>query len=190
VTAAPVLCYRPNWLDDDAATGLQAALRERAAWRQERLRLYGRDVAVPRLVAWYGDRGINYRYSGTDHLCGGWLSALEGLRTRVAAEAGLHANLVLLNRYRDGNDYMGWHSDDERGHGPLIASVSLGATRRFLVRPAGTGRAAAEAPSLRLDLEHGSLLVMDGSIPHSLPPTRRRIAERINLTFRSVGEPS
>jgi alkylated DNA repair dioxygenase AlkB len=182
-----MLSYRPRWLDPDAATALQIELRERVDWQRERLRLYGRDIEVPRLVAWFGDCGINYRYSGTDHECNGWLDTLDTLRRRLAQEEGLHCNLVLLNRYRDGNDYMGWHSDDERGHGRLIASVSLGAQRRFLVRPASPARGGAVRQRSRpLDLEHGSLLVMDATLPHSLPRTRRPVAERINLTFRCV----
>jgi alkylated DNA repair dioxygenase AlkB len=182
-----MLCYRPGWLDPDAATALQIDLRERVEWQGERLRLYGRDIVVPRLVAWFGDRGINYRYSGTDHACSGWLDTLEDLRGRLAREEGLHCNLVLLNRYRGGDDYMGWHSDDERHHGRLIASVSLGAQRRFLVRPSESAReGTTRQRSQPIELEHGSLLVMDGTIPHSLPRTRRAVAERINLTFRSI----
>jgi alkylated DNA repair dioxygenase AlkB len=188
--SAVVVRLRPHWLEPAAATVLQATLHDRVAWRQERLRLYGREVEVPRLVAWFGDPRINYRYSGTDHPCTGWLPVLDRLRARLFAEEGLRCNLVLLNRYRNGRDYMGWHCDDERGHAPLIASVSLGATRRLLLRPAagdagaaGTGGRRRSAP---LELTHGSLLLMDGRVPHTLPSTRRLVGERINLTFRCI----
>jgi alkylated DNA repair dioxygenase AlkB len=184
------ICLRPGWLAPADATGLQTCLRDRVEWRQERLRLYGRDVAVPRLVAWFGDPGINYRYSGIDHPCDGWLPVLERLRARLSDEEGLRCNLVLLNRYRDGRDYMGWHSDDERGHAQRIASVSLGATRRFLLRQEDGGATRPDGSAGRksqpLDLAHGSLLLMDGRIPHSLPTTRRPAGERINLTFRCI----
>jgi len=191
-----MLSLRSAWLDCAAADALMNDLLERVEWQAERLRLYGRDVAVPRLVAWFGDPGLNYRYSGTNHVCTGWLPELLPLRERLRTEEGLHCNLVLINRYRDGRDYMGWHSDAERGHRPRIASVSLGATRRFLVRPppkagaevagcAVAGCAAAHR-SQALELPHGSLLLMDGRLPHSLPRTRRPVTQRINLTFRCI----
>jgi alkylated DNA repair dioxygenase AlkB len=124
---------------------------------------------------------LNYRYSGLDHSCCGWFDALLPIRDRLADVFGLHTNLALLNRYRDGSDHMGWHRDDERGHGPRVASLSLGATRRFLVRIPGEDR------SRRIDLAAGSLLIMDGRLRHRLPPTRQSVDERINLTFRHIG---
>jgi len=90
------------------------------------------------------------------------------------------SNFVLINFYRNGGDYMGWHADDERGLADRVASVSLGATRRFLLRPPGRNR------SLGLDLEPGSLLLLDGSVRHSLPRTRKPVGERVNLTFRQI----
>ncbi len=177
---AGLVSYRPEFLERNAASALQTCLMAAAPWRQESLKLYGREVAVPRLVAWYGDAGVNYRYSGADHRCDGWLPELEPLVRGLAAEHGLVSNLVLVNRYRSGADYMGWHTDAERGLGKRIASLSLGAARRFLVRPPGGTRSCA------LELEHGSLLLMDGALRHALPKTRRPVAERLNLTFRWV----
>lgn len=172
--------YHPGFLDAGEADRLRHELTRTLVWRREHLRLYGREVAVPRLITWCGDRGLNYRYSGADHVCHGWPAVLDALRRRLAAELGVAGNFVLINRYRHGQDYMGWHRDDERGLGRWVVSVSLGATRRFLVRlPGQTG-------SLGLDLEHGSVLVMDGGLRHSLPRTRRPVAERVNLTFRQV----
>ncbi len=177
---AGLVSYRPEFLDRTAASALQTRLTAAAPWQQESLKLYGREVTVPRLVAWFGDSGVNYRYSGADHRCDGWLPELEPVVLRLAAEHGLVSNLVLVNRYRSGVDHMGWHTDAERGLGRRIASLSLGATRRFLVRPPGGAR------SCSLDLEHGSLLLMDGRLRHALPKTRRAVAERLNLTFRWV----
>lgn len=173
--------YRPGWLCAREAAALFETLEHCVSWRHEWLHLYGRRTAVPRLLAWFGDRGLNYRYSGADHPCEGWLPALEPLRRRLLEELDLCSNFVLVNRYRDGSDYMGWHADDERGLGPAVASVSLGSTRRFLLRVPDRAR------SLPLDLEHGSLLVFDGALRHSLPRSRRALAERINLTFRYIG---
>jgi len=174
------LDYRPEFLARDEAAALHVELLAAAAWQQESLRLFGRQVAVPRLLAWYGDPGLNYRYSGADHPCDGWLPALEALRRRLQTALHLPFNFVLVNRYRHGADYMGWHRDDERGMGRWVASVSLGAPRRFLVRGEGEQR------SHRLDLAAGSLLVMDGRLRHSLPRTRAAVGERINLTFRQL----
>jgi alkylated DNA repair dioxygenase AlkB len=185
--ACSTLSLRPGWLLPDAAQALMERLLHDADWRAERLRLYGREIEVPRLVAWCGDAGLNYRYTGTDHVCTGWLPGLLPLRERLLVEEGLHCNLVLMNRYRDGRDYLGWHSDAERGHRPRIASISLGATRRFLVRPSTCAAdAGARRASRPLDLQHGSLLLMDGRLPHTLPRTGRPVGQRINLTFRCI----
>jgi alkylated DNA repair dioxygenase AlkB len=175
--------YCPGFIDGSAADRLLRCLRQEVPWQSETFSLYGRTHRVPRRVAWFGDAGLNYRYTGSDHFCSGWHPALEELRQEILGRCGVNTNLVLLNRYQDGRDSMGWHTDAERGHAPLVASLSLGGTRRFLIRP------VAGQPSQRWDLEHGSLLLLDGRQPHALPKTRRPVAERINLTFRLL-EPS
>lgn len=177
--------YQSDFLTTEQAWRLFAELRRTVTWRQERLHLYGRRVTVPRLLAWCGDAGVNYRYAGADHPCHGWLPELHWLRQRVACVTGFNSNLVLLNCYRDGSDYMGWHTDAEPGLAREVASVSLGAPRRFLLRPAGSA-GDGRRRSQRLVLDHGSLLVLDGAQPHSLPATRRAVGERINLTFRRI----
>ncbi len=170
--------FYPHFLAQAEASDLFERLCDAADWRQEHLRLFGRSVPVPRLLAWYGDSGLNYRYSGIDHVCSGWLPELAALRQRLQNQVGMRCNLVLLNRYRSGADYMGWHADDERGLGLRVASVSLGASRRFLLR-------RVTQPGVEsMQLEHGSLLVFPGCRRHSLPRTRKPVGERINLTFR------
>lgn len=156
---------------------LHWALTE-VSWRSEEIVLYGRRHLVPRQVAWYGDPRVSYRYSGSEHPACGWPPILRDLRTKLTAELDERPNFVLFNRYRSGRDTMGWHRDDESMRNDLIGSISLGATRRFLVR-----RVAGE-PSRRLDLEHGSLLLLNRHLSHALPRTRRQVAERVNLTFR------
>lgn len=176
-----------GWLEPPAADALMAGLLEQVPWEVHRIRLFGREVASPRLSCWIGDADAAYRYSGTRFQPRPWLSALAALRDRLASELAHPFNSVLANRYRSGADAMGWHSDDERelGPGPLIASVSLGATRRFLLRHRGD-----PAQRLALDLEQGSLLLMGGQTQrywkHALPRTARPVGERINLTFRQV----
>ena len=156
-------------------------------WRQEYVRLPGKRVPMPRLSAWYGDPGCSYRYSGHTYQPSPWTETLQDIRLRVEAISDAVFNSVLLNLYRDGSDSMSWHSDaePELGRDPLIASVSLGGVRRFKLR-----HKRLEEAGLDLDLAHGSLLVMAGSLQHhwrhALPKTRRPVAARINLTFRLI----
>lgn len=142
--------------------------------------MYGRSIQVPRLVSWFGEDGVEYRYSGVTHRALGWPDALAGLVERLEPIMGRSPDFVLLNRYRNGSDYMGWHRDDEVMAGNDILSVSLGAARRFLIE------AHAGEPAHRLQLEHGSALLMDRNLRHCLPRTRRPVGERINLTFRVI----
>jgi alkylated DNA repair dioxygenase AlkB len=162
-------------------------LRHAVTWRQEEILIFGQRRLVPRLVAWHGDPGARYTYSGTDHEPEPWLAALERIRDRATALTGADFNAVLLNLYRDGRDGMGWHADDEPelGRDPVIASVSLGAERRFCLR-----HRRRKDHKLDLSLPHGSLLCMGDATQHhwvhALPKTQRRVGERINLTFRRV----
>jgi alkylated DNA repair dioxygenase AlkB len=171
--------YRSGYLPTTAAESLYRVLNDTVAWRTETIRLYGKTIAVPREVAWYGDSGVDYRYSGLSHPAEGWPDVLARLRDQFTEEFAIRFNFVLLNRYLDGQDYMGWHRDDEPGVGTTVASISLGGQRRFLLRENPSDR------SIPLDLEHGSLLLFDGSMRHSLPRCVRA-APRINLSFRSL----
>lgn len=153
---------------------------DRVCWTQEELHLFGRRVPVPRLVAWFGSAGVNYRYAGEDHLCSGWPPPLQRLRDRLSGHLHRDFNLVLLNRYDHGGQYMGWHKDDEPQSGSCIASVSLGAARRFRIRH------PSQSHTTDLTLGHGSLLVFDGRQRHTLPRTARDVARRVNLTFRVI----
>jgi alkylated DNA repair dioxygenase AlkB len=171
-----------------AADDLLAALRSLIDWQQEEILIFGERKRVPRLVAWHGDPGTAYTYSGTAHEPLPWTHELQRVRQRAEELTGYSYNSVLLNLYRDGRDGMGWHADDEPelGREPAIASVSLGATRRFKLRHRRS-RIAADA----LDLAHGDLLLMAGATQHhyvhAVPKTARPVGERVNLTFRRLG---
>jgi len=173
--------------DEPEARDLIRELRHGIDWRQEEVVVFGRRHLVPRLVAWHGDPGARYTYSGTPHEPLPWTLALERIRERVQELASCEFNAVLLNLYRDGRDGMGWHADDEveLGPDPVIASVSLGAVRRFCLRH-------RRRKELRMDLSlpHGSLLLMAGTTQrywvHAVPKTTLPVGERINLTFRRV----
>ena len=148
------------------------------AWATESFSIFGRRVIAPRRLAWFGDEGLNYRYTGTDHIAEGWPSELMALRNRIQAVAAQEFNFLLLNRYADGQQHMGWHRDDEAGCAGNIASLSLGAPRRFRFESETSGKREF------VDLEHGSLLLFDGRQRHCLAKTARPVRERINLTFR------
>ncbi|KAB7768023.1 alpha-ketoglutarate-dependent dioxygenase AlkB [Xanthomonas sp. LMG 12461] len=181
------LRWYPEWLDPAVAAALCAQLLQDVTWEVHSIRLFGKLVDSPRLSCWIGDADASYRYSGTLFAPHPWPAALLPLRARLAAETGVAFNSVLANRYRDGRDAMGWHSDDERelGPTPVIASLSLGATRRFVLRH-------RQQPALRqaLELTSGGLLLMAGDTQrlyrHALPRTAKPVGERINLTFRRI----
>lgn len=181
------LDYDPHWLDQAASEALFAQLRGELAWEVHRLALFGRQIDSPRLSCWIGDPDAAYRYSGTHFEPHPWPTTLLPIRERLAGELGINFNSVLANLYRGGADAMGWHSDDERelGAEPVIASVSLGETRKFVLK-----HRKEAGRKLALELPQGSLLVMSGGTQrhyrHALPRTRRTVGERINLTFRCV----
>jgi alkylated DNA repair dioxygenase AlkB len=177
-----------DWLAPAEADALLAELRDSVPWETHVIRLFGREVASPRLSCWIGDPGASYVYSRTRFQPRPWPAALAALRPRLEQACGATFNSVLANLYRDGRDAMGWHSDDEPelGPEPVIASLSLGAPRRFVFRPKPSRGPAA----LDLELPHGSLLRMAGATQrryqHALPRMARVHAPRINLTFRRI----
>ena len=180
--------YWPGFLDPEEASSYFAALQNKIGWHTPRVFVYGRWIDSPRQSAWYGDRGAVYRYSGTINEPIPWLPELKALRERLNHFCKNEFNSMLANHYRSGNDSMGWHSDDEKelGPDPVIASISLGGARRFLLRH----RRRQDLPTHEIMLENGSLLVMrtgsQGTWRHSIPKTRRAVAPRINLTYRHI----
>ncbi len=176
------LTYDDAFYTQPAADALLAELRAATPWKQER----GRTGPFPRLTAWHADEGLTYRYSGVTHTAIPWTPTLAEVRRRVETASGLLFNSLLLNFYRDGQDSMGFHSDaePELGDNPAIASISLGAVRRFVLRHTATREKIA------LDLAHGSLLVMGGACQHhwlhAVPKSKTPVGERVNLTFRRI----
>jgi alkylated DNA repair dioxygenase AlkB len=176
------LAYDEAFYARDRADGLFAELKIQTPWRQEQSRL----GFFPRLTAWYADSGLTYSYSGVTHHGLPWTPTLTAIRRAVEAAAGAPFNSLLLNRYRDGNDSIGYHADDEPelGVNPVIASLSLGAVRRFVLKHGKSGE------KLAFELAHGSLLIMAGACQHhwrhAVPKTKTVVGERINLTFRNI----
>ena len=178
--------YHRMFLAPVEADRLLSALWDQLDWKQHEIMLFGRKVAQPRLSAWYGDPEARYRYSGLQLEPLPWHPLLLGLKNKLEDHFRQEFNSVLANAYRDEKDSMGWHSDDEPelGAEPVVASLSLGSERRFLVRKKG------DSHSSGLALGHGSLLLMKQGCQeiyqHSLPKTRQQSGLRINLTFRQI----
>ena len=192
------LLYWPRFLETRDAEALFECIRDRVPWVQSKICIAGRQLSIPRLNAWYGDSGTEYGYSGTRLPVNPWLPELDSLKSRVARASGSAFNCALLNLYRDGRDSVDWHSDNEPelGRTPIVATLSLGAERRFDLRPRRrdkdkleTGRARARKTQC-LHLPAGSLLVMAGDTQrnwqHRVPKLSTEIGERISVTFRYV----
>jgi len=188
----PLANAEVDYEEDFALGESPAALLDRLItelpWRREAIVLWGRRYEQPRLIAWHGDPGAIYRYSGVRHEPLAWTPTLREIKRRVEERLGLAFDSALANYYRDHRDGMGYHSDDEPelGARPIIASVSLGAERRFVFR----SRLARQIPPWQLRLASGSLLVMRGDTQrfwrHGLPKQSRPCGPRVNLTFRRI----
>ena len=161
-------------------------LKNSISWKHEKIHLFGRWVLQPRLSAWYGDEGTDYVYSGLKNIPNPWNDILLNLKKKVEILSGTQFNSVLLNYYRDGQDSMGWHQDNEKelGKNPIIASLSFGVSREFQLRH----KFDKSIPKINCLLDDSSLLIMSGETQnywqHQIPKTKKFIGERINLTFR------
>ncbi len=177
--------YPGRVFSGEESAALFEALLSTTPWQPDEVILFGKKHILSRKVAWMGDAGFTYSYSGTSKTASPWTQPLLAVRERVEKLCGHAFNSCLLNLYHDGSEGMGWHSDDEKtlGRNPVIASVSFGAERPFRFKH----RVTKEV--IPLILENGSLLVMKGETQHhwlhALPKTKRANAPRINLTFRS-----
>lgn len=157
-------------------------------WRAENIVVWGKLVPQPRLIAWYGNIGKNYTYSGIHLTPLPWTRALLDIKERVEATTRTDFNSVLLNYYRDHRDSMGLHSDDEPelGERPILASLSLGEERTFILKH----KSEKALKSVRLKLASGSLLLMKGETQrywkHGIEKETRPCGPRVNLTFRRI----
>lgn len=183
----PDVWLAESLFSENEAEELFAMVDAEADWKQYSIRMFGRKILSPRMTASQSDEGVSYSYSGITLEPAPWTSAVSRIRARVEKAAGERFNSALINKYRGGADSMGWHADDEKelGEEPVIASVSLGAERRFVLRHNDTGK------KIETVLRSGSLLVMGGRSQHdwkhALPKTKKDVGTRINLTFRRIG---
>jgi alkylated DNA repair dioxygenase AlkB len=181
--------HLPGFLPAAEAARTQAALQAELGWEQREIVLFGRPVLQPRLIAWAGE--LPYRYSGQTLPPRPFTPTVAALLSRVQVEAGTPFNHVLANRYRDGDDSMGLHADAEAelGPDPIVATLSVGATRRLQVVP----RDRARGGPRHFPLAAGDLFIMFGQTQrhfrHGIPKQRALTDERISLTFRRVLRP-
>lgn len=181
------ICYYPNFISVDRANQYFEHLKETVEWRKDNIRVFGKTYPQPRLTALYANNDRPYSYSNITMHPHPFNDALITIKTDIEKIAHTKFTTCLLNLYRNGKDSNGWHSDDEKelGKNPTIASVSLGHERYFHLRN-------KEDKSLKhkLLLEHGSLLLMQGTTQHhwqhQIAKTSKPIGERINLTFRVI----
>ena len=176
----------PDFLCESDADNYFSGLHNNTPWEQNFIRLFGKEVSEPRLSTWHAEADLPYTYSGVPRTPHPWKEPLSSLRTACEAHTGQSFNGALLNLYRTGLDAMGWHSDDEavNGPNPVIASISLGAERRFDFRHKQSREMISAV------LPHGSLLVMSGACQtfwlHRIAKTTRQTEPRINVTFRTL----
>lgn len=169
------------------ADRLLSDLIRQVAWKQERITIYGKDLAIPRMTAWHGDTGKSYTYSGLRLDPSPWTPTLLTIKDKIEEATGESFNSVLLNFYRSGADGVSWHSDNEAelGGRPTIGSVSFGEERPFQMKHKRDVKLKQT-----IMLPHGSLLMMRGDTQanwlHQVPKSSKAMLPRINLTFRSV----
>ena len=180
------LDYFPNFLDPQSANDLYAQILSELPFQENQIVMFGKQVKVPRLEAYFSLNGENYGYSGQTLINNPFPAFLEDLRQKIATITGMPYNALLINYYRDGQDSNGWHADNEKslGKNPSIASLSLGAERIFELRHLESNK------KIKLKLAHGSLLHMHGALQHhwkhQLPKVKDLKEARINLTFRLI----
>jgi len=181
-----LVIYYGKVMDKDEADAYLENLLDTIKWKNDEAIIFGRHIITKRKVAWYGDDGYSYKYSGTTKQALSWTPELLELKKLTEQLTGESFNSCLLNLYHDGNEGMAWHSDDEKalGKDSAIASLSFGAERKFSLKH----RLTKENQSVLL--ENGSLLIMKGTTQtnwlHSLPKSKKINSQRVNLTFRRM----
>jgi len=179
--------YYPNFFGEERANELFEKLQHEIPWQQDNITVFGKSHPQPRLTALFGNEGKPYRYSNIVMQPNPWNALLMFIKNEIEELCNENFTTVLLNYYRDGKDSNGWHADNERelGRNPVIASVSFGAERFFHLQ-----HNSIKEQKLKINLEHGSLLLMKGETQHfwkhQIPKTAKPIGPRINATFRII----
>jgi len=187
------LFYCENFWVKEEADSILKVLQEELQWEQGSIKIFGKNILEPRLTAWYGDAGKAYTYSGVKREPLAWHPILKKIKSDIEVSLAstinlpLELNSVLCNYYRDRNDSMGYHADNEKelGVNPIIVSVNFGESRRFLLKHRSDKNLKSE-----ILLSHGSVLIMAGEMQHhwlhAIPKSTQILKPRINLTFRNI----
>lgn len=179
--------YVPSFIGFEEANELFNKLINDISWQQDDIVVFGKKFQQPRLTALYGNDGKSYSYSSLTMFPNKWNSLLMYIKEKVEEFMNVKFTTVLLNYYRDGNDSNGWHADNEKelGKNPTIASISFGAKRVFQMK-----HNTNKDQKFKIELEHGSLLIMKGTTQHfwkhQIPKSTKKVGPRINLTFRII----
>jgi Alkylated DNA repair protein len=182
----PYIRYYPGFFEASAADQFFAQFISEHPWPSNSYVVEGRRFSLPRQQTWHADKGIVYSYSNNLLKTRPWTAVLTHIRFTIQQALDCRLNAVLVNLYRDGEDYVGWHSDDEAelGPEPLIVSLSFGATRKF------SYKSKVGSDQGYMYLQHGDLLVMEPGFQHhwlhAVPQEQEIRQQRINLTFRYV----
>lgn len=178
--------YLPNFFSKTESDFYLKALSEKVLWKQESMNMYGKNIAFPRLTAWYGNNEKPYFFSGITLSRIPWNEEIIAIKNKIEPESKVVFNSILLNKYRSGSDSISWHTDAEKelGKNPIIASAKVGETRKFQLRH------SIIKEKLEIELKYGSLLIMQGELQdfwqHQVPKSTKPLKKRINLTFRVI----
>ena len=179
--------YYPECFQTLEANDYFKTLLKTIAWQQDHITLFGKTHAQPRLTALYANNSKSYSYSNITMYPKAFSKELLEIKQHIETICNTHFTTCLANLYRDGKDSNGWHADNEKelGEKPIIASVSFGASRPFHLK-----HKTKKDHKFKINLEHGSLLLMKGATQenwlHQIPKTKKEIGERINLTYRII----
>lgn len=178
--------FVPNYLTTEKANDLFHELYSTLPWKGGEIKIFGKTHAIPRKEVYFSDNQKQYSYSGKTFKIDDWNENVKLLKNQIGIEFKLHLNACLCNLYENGSHSNGWHADNEKelGRNPIIASLSLGETRRFHLKHNDIKK------KYSFDLNHGSLLIMGGEIQHfykhTVPKQLKVDRPRINLTFRKI----
>lgn len=182
---ASIIDYKPAVFTAQEAAQYMQQIIAQTPWQQRAVLMYGKEVMTPRLTCWYGDQDVDYSANGRGEVPLPWTDTLLQIRDRVISISGIIFNSVLLNYYRNGNDSVSWHTDNDGipGRNAVVASVSFGQTRTFDIRSKHD-----HSRKYSIDLENGSYLLMKEGMQeqwqHRIAKSARQTKERLNLTFR------
>jgi alkylated DNA repair dioxygenase AlkB len=187
IASANLFCFLTEFTEDSETLNQSKSKFKHINWLQPKVKIFGKEYLTPRLTAWYGDEEAYYSYSGLKNIPNPWNSELLKVKEKIESISSCKFNSVLLNWYRNGNDSMGIHADNEKelGENPTIASLSIGADRTMVFK-----HNENKNYNFKFNITDGSLLIMKGRLQdfwkHAIPKQLTIRNPRLNLTFRDI----